>query len=271
MAKKQTTELVKQVEEPQELEPIGEVPADLVRDSGKGTENIGADDVRPPRLMICQSGSPQRKPDDPKQIEGLNELDMFNDLSGEIYGRGPLDIVIIASLGSRYIEFAPMEEGGGVVDFNVPKDDPRTKFTIDDEGNTVNPIATQFYDYLVWLPDTSEILAFSLKSSAIKVAKKLNSLMKMPLKINGAVVTSPPAWARTYTLTTVMERDKNYAWGNYNLSVKKPVGITPPETRQLCSELAEVYKTKNVHVAVDDGGDDTFDTAAMDAADTRGM
>lgn len=230
---------------PQEAAPLAEIPADLMQHSGQGTESIGSDDVKPPRLMICQSGSPQRKPDDPKQIVGLNELDMFNDLSQEIYGRGPLKIVVIRCLGSRHIEFAPMEEGGGVKDYDVRPGDPRTLFTTDEGGERVKPVATKFYDYLVWLPEHSEVLVLSMKSTQLKVAMRLNGLLKLPLKIGDRVLPNPPAWARTFELTTAMEKRDNYSWGNYGL---RQVGITDDESRAICASLAESYKNKNVQI-----------------------
>lgn len=226
-----------------------DIPDDMIRDAGKGTEEIGSDDVRPPRLLLCQSGSPQRKPDDPKQIAGLQELDMFNDLSGEIYGRGPLKFTVIRSLGSRHIQFAPIDEGGGVIDFDVPADDPRTQFTTNDEGERVKPVATKFYDYLVWLVDQQEMVALSMKSSQIKTAIKLNGLMKLPLKIGERILANPPAWARTFSLETKMDKDKNYSWGSFNL---KQVGTTPEEVRQMCSTLAEIYKRKNIVIERED-------------------
>lgn len=227
---------------------LAEIPEDLVRDAGRGVENIGTEDVRPPRLLICQAGSPQRKPDDPKQIAGLQELDMFNDLSGDIYGRGPLNFAVISSLGHRHIEFAPMDEGGGVIDFDVPDDDPRAQFTTDDEGKRVKPVATKFYDYLIWLIERQELVAFSLKSTQIKTAIKLNGLLKLPLKIEGRIFMNPPAWARTYTISTKMEKDKEYSWGGYNLST---VGITDVDTREMCKLLADTYAKANVIIERD--------------------
>lgn len=235
---------------------LATIPEDLMRDSGKGTESITSDDVRPPRLLVCQSGSPQRKPGDAKQIKGLQELDMFNDLTNEIYGQGPLKIVVVKTLGSRHMQFAPMEEGGGVIDYNVPANDPRTQFTVAEDGTRIKPVATKFYDYLLWLPDYSEIVALSLKSTQLKVAIKINGLLKSPLKVNGRVLMNPPAWARTYSLTTTMERKDSYAWCNFNLSVD---GITDPETRELCAAQASMFEGKNVEVPVDHPSADTDD------------
>ncbi len=242
---------------------------DLVADAGRGTEAIGVNDVRPPRLMLCQSGSPQRKPDDPKQIAGLQELDLFNSLSGEIYGRS-LRFAVIASLGSHWVEF---NDDLTVADPSVPEGDPRTEWTEDADGNRVKPKATRFYDYLVWLLDQNEVMAFSLKSTQIKNAIKLNGLLKLPLKIGDKIIANPPAWARVYKVETKMEKDKTYSWGGYNLATD---GVTPTDVRLMISELAKVYAKANVVIDREDevpeagngdGGGGDAPEGAGDAAD----
>lgn len=251
------------------------VPSDLIRDAGRGTEDIGVEDVRPPRILICQSGSPQRKPDDAKQIPGLNELDIFNDLSGEIYGRGPLKFVVIKAFRPRYIEFAPMDQGGGIVDFDVKSSDPRTQFSTDANGKRVKPRATKFHDFLVWLPDHQEIAVLTMKSTQIPVAVQLNGKMKLPLKgelihpaLKGQVIAEPPAWARTFSVSTVMARRDSYAWGNYNLKLE---GLTPQSTRELCAQLNDVYAKKNIIIErepdeTESEGDASFDPSTMEPA-----
>jgi hypothetical protein len=230
---------------------------DLIADAGRGTELIGANDVRPPRMMLCQSGSPQRKPDHPKQIIGLNELDLFNSLSNEIYGRS-VRFTVIASLGSHWVEF---NEDLTVADPNVPEGDPRTEFTTLADGTRVKPVATKFYDYLLWLVDQNEVVAFSLKSTQIKVAIKLNGMLKMPLKIGGQLINNPPSWARTYTLETKMESGKQYSWGGYNLSS----GVTtPPELRAVISKLAKTFDGKKI--TVDREESDTVDGSSDSAS-----
>ena len=257
------SDLVKQGEQ-----GLANIPEDLRRDAGRGTENIGPDDVRPPRILICQAGSPYRKPDDAKQIPGLNELDIFNDLSGEIYGRGPLKFVVINTMRPRYIHFAPMDQGGGIIDFDVPPSDPRTQFSTGSDGRRMKPVATMFRDFLVWLPENQELAVLSFKSTQLSVAVQLNGKMKLPIKgelispaLKGQIITDPPAWARTFALTTVMERKDAYAWGNYNL---KLVGLTPTETRETCSMLADVYGKKNIiveHEHEAEPGDTDFNPA----------
>lgn len=247
---------------------------DLARNAGRGTENIGPEDIRPPRILICQAGSPQRKIDDAKQIPGLNELDIFNDLSGENYGRGPLRFIVINTLKPRYIQFAPIEEGGGVIDFDVPPNDPRTQFTNGPDGKRHKPVATMFRDFLVWLPDHQELAVLSFKSTQLSVAVELASKIRLPIKgellhpaLKGMPITKTPSWARTFSVTTVMERKDAYAWGNYKLRME---GVTPRELRELCQQLADTYATANIiveHEAEAEPGDTDFNPAEYEKSE----
>jgi hypothetical protein len=254
-------------------EAIMAVAADLIEDAGRGTENIGTEDVRPPRILICQANSPYRKPGDAKQIKGLNELDIFNDLSGDNYGQGPLKFCVLHTMKPRYVEFNPMEDGGGVKDFNVPAGDPRTQFTTNELGEREKPVATMFRDFLVFLPEHDEVAVLSMKGSQLKVAIQLNSKMKLPLKgelidasLKGKILIDPPAWARTFSVTTIMERDTaaNTSWGNYQVRVD---GLTPRDVRDVCRQIAADYAEKNIIIEHEQEDDEatSFNTAKMDA------
>src|SRR3990172_6938986 len=116
-------------------------------------------------------------------MEGVKEGDFLNDLRGEIYGE-PVDFVVVRYLGKRAMEFAPMETGGGVVDFDVALDDVRCQWTTDEKG------------------------------------KRLNSLLKLPLKIDGALVPRPPSWAREFQLGPAMASRDPYTWATFTLRMK---------------------------------------------------
>lgn len=243
------------------------MPEDLKRDAGLGTEAIGTEDVKPARLKLCQSGTPQRKMDDPKQIKGLQELDLFNDLSGEIYGR-TVDVVVIKMLGHKNVLFDPFKLGT-VLEFSLPDDDPRCQWPTDETGRSLRdekgkrlkPAATKFYDYLLWIPSTAEIVTFSLASTQIKAAIKLNGMLKLPIRIGGQIITRPPAWARTFKLSTFMQKDGELSWGMLNVEIG---GATDEATRELCSSLYSDYSTRKVQVEY--GADDaTVAEAYVDA------
>jgi hypothetical protein len=125
-------------------------PGDVLpTDDLTGTENIGLDEVRLPRLAIAQGLSPQIASDHP--VPGLKLYDMFNDLTNEIYGRGPIYFVPVRR-DVRFIEFVPREEGGGVRDLNVPPHDERTKWTDTVENGVkvrVPPVATKSVEFVI--------------------------------------------------------------------------------------------------------------------------
>lgn len=232
---------------------------DLVSAAGAGTENIGQNDVRPAQLKLCQAGSPQRKTDDPKQIKGLQELDLFNDLSEHIYGR-KMTLVIFHMLGHRNVEFKPGELGT-VLDRDVPDGDPRTVWPVDEQGQSLvyqdgpnkgrkmKPAATKFYSYLAWVPETAEIVVLNFSSTQTPVAIKLNGLLKLPLKIENQIIGRPPVWARILELSTFMDKEGELSWGAFAV---KQAGITDRETRDLCASLYDMYKTKKVEVEYSD-------------------
>jgi hypothetical protein len=226
---------------------------------GQGTEGLTNDDVRPPRLTLAQSGSPQTKRGNVKFIEGVHEGDLFNDLSGEKYGIGPLEFTVIRFLGLRAVEFWPQLKPGevgpqGIKDFNVPTardkngdfKDARLNWT-EENGVRVKPKATLFYEYLVFLPATQEVVALAFKNTQLKVAKNLNSMIKLPLRVDGELVVEPPAWARLFALGTTIQSRKDGSlelnWANFTLAAK---GIAPREVRDQSAALYEAFSRKNV-------------------------
>lgn len=202
----------------------------------RGTENITSADIRPPALKIAQSTSNETKRSEAdKYIEGLREGDFFNTITKEIYGEGPLKLVIVNQLGHRHIEFKPINEGGGVEDFNVPDGDPRTEFTEvikDGKKVRVRPRATKFYDYLVLVitgegeTERRELMTVSLKSTQLKKATTLNTLLK------GSKL---PSFAHLFTVTPVPERGNGNSWYGWKFA---PAGYV---TEEIYNEAGKVY------------------------------
>lgn len=143
-----------------------------------GTENIGRDDIKMPRLAAAQLTSPQLVPGDPKHIEGLVFGLMFNDGDGRIYGKGPIPFAVIRTDRPRGVQFAN-DGTNAIIDRNVPLNDPRMKFTDKPGQKGEKPVATLFYDFVLIMfpedPAKRHPVALSLKGSGIKTAKDLNS------------------------------------------------------------------------------------------------
>jgi hypothetical protein len=178
-----------------------------------GAENIQHEDVQMPRIALAQAQSPQLNPKGDEYIDGLRVSDLFNSLTGEILPK-PLRFVVLRVEKPRHIEFNPIEAGGGIKDFNVPPGDPRTQFTTAEDGTREKPVATKFLDYVVATypldlnNPMANVLALSFKGTGLKVAKKLNGLVKSRMQ---------PIYRGVYELDTDMKSEKSYTYAIYKV------------------------------------------------------
>jgi len=206
------------------------VPAWIQQGDLRGSEHLTPEDVRIPRFSIAQALSPQITEGDPSFIEGLKNGDAFNDLTGEIYGRGPHKVVFIRADKPRWLEF---DDDRNIKDFNVKAGDPRTEFRDDPvTGKRLPPIATMFYDYVLVLND--EPMAMSFKSGGIGEARRLNGLIR---------VKPCPIFACFYELTSMQQKNDQGAW--YQFTVK-PAGFVDQDTYKKVERLFEQFKKKEV-------------------------
>jgi hypothetical protein len=221
-----------------------ERPAFLPAGDTRGTEQITQEDLQLPRIAIAQGLSPEILEDNPKYIEGLKLGHMFNNLTGELYQRGPLEIAIVRADRPRWVEFIPRNEGGGVRDLDVPPDDPRTKFTRGEDGKSLPPIATKFYDFVVLLLPSRQPMVVSMKGKALKVARQLNALLKL---------RNAPVFAGKYELTSVMETNSKGTYGIYQI---RNAGWLDEATYKYAEQVFESIKSKNLIVDREPGEDD---------------
>lgn len=120
---------------------------DFMRGEDVDETHYDPNELRIPRLAIAQAMSPQMTPNDPQYMgDALRLYDLFNDLSQDVYGKGPLHFVPVLRVAT-YIQFGP--DGKSILDRDIPYDDPRTEWTKDEQsGLSVRPLATKFVNYL---------------------------------------------------------------------------------------------------------------------------
>lgn len=215
-----------------------------------GTEHITKDDMILPRLALAQKSSPQITEGDPLYVEGLKFGELFNSLTGERYGNGPLSFIVLRGDRPRGMELRPLDEGGGVLDFNVPLTDPRMQWGKDGE----KPVATMFYDFILMLLPSREVIALSLKSTGIKVAKRLNGLIAL---------RNCPLYAGVYAVNTAKATNKFGTYATYQ--VANAGFIADKETYDLATAQFETWKNKAVKIDLDLGGHDEGDPDAEGA------
>lgn len=199
----------------------------------RGKEHLTRDDMQMPRLTLAQKMSNQLDPQHPAFLPALRVGELFNDLTGDVYGSEPIRFSVMRSDPPRGIEFAPLEEGGGIKDMNVPLNDPRMNFGPNGEA----PLATRFYDYIIVLLDHGEeLIAMSLARTGIKAARTLNALMGKRIG---------PTFAGVYTATPSTESNNK---GTYGVWKFKNDGWISPDQFKRFGYLFESLKDTTVEI-----------------------
>lgn len=197
-----------------------------------GKDILNPDDVALARIALGQGTSPQRKRTESCYMADLEEGDLFNTVTEEIYGPGPLTIAIITIQKRAAVH----DNAGRVVERDVDWNDPRCEWTgeTDAAGKRVKPTADRIYDYIVALVDegqpTGEIAALSLKKTGIKVAKKLNGVLS---------VRPGASWEGLYTVTAVPDKADNFNFFNYKF---RPAGPASPAVKTFCEQAFLAYQ-----------------------------
>jgi hypothetical protein len=229
-----------------------------------GNEGIGREDITMPRIGLAQKMSPEIDPTNQQRyIDGLQFTDFFNSGSRQKLGKGPLNFVILRRETPRWVEFNPIDEGGGIKDMHVPAGDPRTKYTTDENGRSIKPLATMFCDYIIMLVNETtltdpiaNVVALSLKGSGIKASKDLNLLITQRGK--------KMICKGVYSMQSGSATDKN-SGGVYAIYQFKNKGWlkegSPLET--LAIEMFDAWKEREVKI---DADADAFEPAAYDGA-----
>lgn len=253
-----------------DLTTLGSITGTMTRPTGldpndrSGTEDIGANDIRLPRLAIAQGLSHQITPGDSQYINGLTMFDMFNDLTEEIYGKGPITFVPIRR-DIRRIEFTPRSEGGGMVDPDVPANDPRLKFTVQPDGTRKPPVATTFVEFVVLLLRAGRLpepVVMSIKGTN-KHNRRASDQLTTFIKLRGTAI-----YSGLYTVDTTVpaKNDK----GTFGVPTIKNAGFIPVDTEagaalhKYAKKFHNDLEGKTIIVEREGATEEEFDPTTMD-------
>lgn len=150
---------------------LGPAPSYIPK-SRRGFEDTQQSDLMIPRLALAQSNSPQVTDGDPARIPELKVGDLFNSVTNQVYGREVI-VQVLRKMSLRAMEFRSIDDGGGVIDPDVPIGDPRLAWGTSGDKRADKPKATLFRDFLAVILPQREIIALSFKSSGINAAKTL--------------------------------------------------------------------------------------------------
>ena len=226
--------------------------------------NVSTADILIPRLAVAQAGmSAQLKKQHELFIPDLAEGELFNSVTGEIYGETAT--VIPLFFNKNYIQFA----GGGVLKVvamynnisEVPDGD--LSWGKDEDGQRVPPVVTEFKNRMClilcgngqWQP-----IVVSFKKGENKFSDQWNSHIKF-----ARLADKLPCFAHTYTVTSKL---KNGGDGkSWYVKVVNPQGFTPEniftEAKNYFEQLSKGgYTVDTSGVEPEGDGDTSFDEAA---------
>jgi hypothetical protein len=203
--------------------------------STRGREDITRDDLVLPRLAVAQPTSPELVDGDPKYIDGLRSGDLFNTLTKESYGKGPVQVVVLRAERPRAIEFNPLTEGGGIKDMNVPINDPRCSFGADGE----KPSATVFREFIAFLVESREPIALSFKGTSLKTGKELATFIQL---------RNADAFTTIYAITANLKKNDK---GSFYVFRAMPAGNVDEDTYHYAEQLFTAFGTKELAVDVE--------------------
>jgi len=220
------------------------LPAYLTKSSGpaRGMEEADQKDLTLPRMAICQSMTPQRKKTNPLFIQGLEEGQLFNTLTGKVYGT-EVALIPIFMYKSR-IKFTDFEDGGGIEcqAINGKSGGALCPSGCDgclhsqwgEKGDP--PACTLFYNYPALIMPTKELVIVSMKSAGAKIARAWNTLIKL---------RNQDTFAGVYQVATVAETADSHEF--YNFSVKN-AGWADEETYKFAEQVYNGLKGKSIQM-----------------------
>ena len=206
------------------------VPDFVQKGDLRGSESITREDLQMPRVALAQSLSPELDETDPKYIEGLKMGDAFNTLTGEVYGKKPLRVVIVRADRPRFVEFNPRDAGGGIKDFDIPANDPRCLFG----PNGEKPVATKFVEFVALVGEGLEPALLSFKGSGLKTARQIAGLLKL---------RQVPAFAQTFYLTPTIQKNSKGTFAVFNV---KAGGFVDEQTYKYAEQVYESVKDRAI-------------------------
>jgi hypothetical protein len=217
------------------VKEISGVPAELVEemaaDAGDGQQGVTTDDLAIPFLRILQQMSPQIMKRDGAYIEGAQEGDIFNTVTGQIWSEGDELIVVPCSFNFKVIEWWPRDsgEGDGIVDTysredNLPDSELNDRRKAMTNKGTILEDTAEHYVLIIDMANmTCEQALMSMSSTQLKHSRKWNSLISQQVLKTSTGIVKAPSYSRMYNLKTRGESKDENNWSGWDITLHGPV------------------------------------------------
>jgi hypothetical protein len=207
------------------------------KQSSRGSENVGTEDLIIPRLELVQDLSPCRKKTDPSYIEGIQEGMLYNNVTRQNYGTDVL--VVPVYFRKEWLIWKDRTEGGGFRGAYGSEMEARSAMATLEDGEKCEVLDTAQHFCLLVHPETGKVeeIVLSMSKSKMKVSRKWNSLIRM---------NEGDSFSRVYRISAVSEKNnKNQDY--FNLAVAT-AGFPNLEVYQRAEKLYEAITSGAVQI-----------------------
>ena len=201
---------------------------DILEFAGEGAA-FGADEMQIPFIRALQALSPQLNKKKPEYIDGAEQGDLFNTVTGQVW-KGEEGVTIIPCYQvTKYLEFTPRDMGGGFRG-EISPTNPVLQQTTRQGSKELLPTGNelvksdQHYCLVLDGEGSFQPAVIDMKSTQLKVSRRWKTqiaMQKIKHPKTGQMIT-PPLFATEWKITTVEESNDQGAW--FNPSVEK-VGL----------------------------------------------
>ena len=201
---------------------------DILEFAGEGAA-FGADEMQIPFIRALQALSPQLNKKKPEYIDGAEQGDLFNTVTGQVW-KGEEGVTIIPCYQvTKYLEFTPRDMGGGFRG-EISPTNPVLQQTTRQGSKELLPTGNelvksdQHYCLVLDGEGSFQPAVIDMKSTQLKVSRRWKTqiaMQKIKHPKTGQMIT-PPLFATEWKITTVEESNDQGSW--FNPSVEK-VGL----------------------------------------------
>jgi len=213
--------------------------------TGRGSEDVSAQDITIPLLKLAQSLSPELEENGGKYIEGLKAGDLFNSVTNKVYGDTILFCPSVFKMS--YLIFKNRNDGGGFYGaFDNEKAAYEAMVPIAAENKSqisqfeITATANHF-GIIIDNHGASESVCIPMSSTRLKTSRQLNTFISMAGGDN---------FDRVYRIDSIQEQSKT---GNkyFNLKISNggANGNAAYPSTEIYQKAEEIYKMVKSNVA----------------------
>lgn len=193
-----------------------------------GSEDVSIKDMVLPRIDVLQALSPQIKKSDAGYIQGAEQGQIFNTVTGEIYGTEVTFIPVL--FRKEYVLWKLRKAGGGFIGAFGTEQEANKALCQLQNPDECEVVESHQHFVMVLTPHGTEEAVFSMTKSKLKVSRNLNTLIQM---------AGVDRFAKAYRITTVeIDGDKGSYW-SFKVAA---AGFATKELYDKGKELYEMIK-----------------------------